>query len=241
MLVKERLSSGQWVPPWLRHQHETRYEWASRQISGGRVLDAACGNGYGAEVLLAAGPEVVAADVAVEALAEARSLGRDRIRLTGASLLALPFPADTFDVVVSLETIEHVDDDRAYVAEVRRVLRADGVLICSTPNRRVLNPGRALTDRPFNRFHVREYAVAELESLLRAAFSSVTLYGQSPFANGYVSALNRIGSQWPMLAVRLHQLRKVLGIPMERRSRHVPRPLPFGSAEPEVLIAVCGR
>src|SRR5437762_2237885 len=112
MLVKERLSSGQWVPPWLRHQHETRYEWASRRV-GGRVLDAACGNGYGSELLLAAGAEVVAADVAVEALAEARSLGRNRrIHLTGASLLALPFPAETFDAVVSLETIEHIDDDR---------------------------------------------------------------------------------------------------------------------------------
>jgi SAM-dependent methyltransferase len=228
------------MPPWLRHQVGTRYEWASRQV-GGRVLDAACGNGYGSEVLLAAGARVVAADIAIEALAEGRSLGRDRIGLTCASLLALPFPAETFDVVVSLETIEHVDDDRAYVAEVRRVLRPAGVLICSTPNRRVLNPGRALTDRPFNPFHVREYAADELESLLCAAFSSVTLYGQSPYASGYVSVLNRIGSQWPMLAVRLHQLRKVIGIPTERRSRHVPRQLPFSSGEPEALIAVCEK
>jgi SAM-dependent methyltransferase len=241
MLVKERLSIGQWVPPWLRHQHEARYDWAARQVEGGIVLDAACGNGYGSDALARGGARrVFGFDLSFDPLVEGRTAGRDpRARFGCASVTAQPFRDATFDVFVSLETIEHVEDDAAYVAEARRVLKSEGVLICSTPNRRVLNPGATLRDRPFNRFHMREYAAGELEALLRTWFRRVKLFGQSCYAQRYVSLLGRIGARVPMLAVRLHQMRKVAGIPRERRERHEPRELPIEGSEPEVLIAVC--
>ena len=240
MITKERITRGALLPPWLRHQHEARYDWAALRAAGNIVLDIACANGYGSAVLAAhSASRVVAADIAIEPLIEART--RKHIDVLCASVLRLPFPDATFDLVVSLETIEHVRDDAAYVAEIRRVMKDDGVLICSTPNRAVLNPGRSQADAPFNRFHVREYTAPEFEAVLRTRFPVVTLLGQTGYNARYVAALAAIGHRLPMVAVRMHQLRKLAGTPFERRARHEPRPLPFAGAEAEVLIGVAGQ
>ena len=244
MLVKERLAVGQWVAPWLRHQHVARYDWAARMVAGRIVLDAACANGYGSETLARGGAaSVTGLDISFDPLVEARLAPRSSsFGLACASVTSLPFADETFDVFVSLETIEHVQDDAAYVAEARRVVKPDGILICSTPNRRVLNPGRRLHHRPFNPFHVREYAPDELEGLLRVRFPHVTLFGQSSYGRRYVGRLAAVGAHLPMTAVRIHQLRKVAGIPLERRARHEPKPLPLvDGGEPEVLIALCSE
>ena len=238
MIPRERMSSGQWVAPWLRHQHEARYAWAAPRGKGRRVLDVACGNGYGTAVLAHAGATpALGADIALEALADAEDGGQTM--LINASVLSLPFEKETFDLIVSLETIEHVRDDQAYVAELRRVLRSDGALICSTPNRRLLNPGTSIEQRPFNPFHVREYNAEELERVLSAQFADIVLLGQTRFGRRYVRLLEQIGRRVPMAAVRMHQMRKLLGMPFERRAKHEPAPLPFPHGEPEVLVAVC--
>jgi SAM-dependent methyltransferase len=237
-LVKERMSVGEWVPPWLRYQHEERYRLAAEFSRGKRVLDAACGNGYGSLLMREQGARAVTGvDIDTDALLQATTFHRrEGASYLRASATRLPFADATFDLFVSLETIEHIDDDAAYVREARRVLHDDGTFICSTPNRAVLNPGRALTDRPFNPFHVREYTREELEPILRAQFRTIRWLGQSTFAGAYVRLLTRIGRTAPMLAVRLHQMRKLLGVPFERRARHVPRDLRGAT---EVLVAIC--
>jgi O-antigen biosynthesis protein len=241
-LVDERLSMSSRIAPWLRYQHETRYAWAAPICRGKRTLDGACGTGYGAALLADGGAaRVVAVDVAVEVVV-AVSVTQRRFNAAFActSVTELAFPGGTFDVVVSLETIEHVTDDERYVDEMSRVLRPDGLLICSTPNREVTNPGTRLDARPFNPFHVREYAPVELATLLSRRVSEVTLYGQTPFRSSYVSALDRVGRVAPRVATRLHQVRKVLGAPWDRRERHAPFALSVGaSTTPEVLIALC--
>jgi ubiquinone/menaquinone biosynthesis C-methylase UbiE len=242
MLVKERLSAGQWVPPWLQHQHEARYEWASGWAKGATVLDAACGIGYGSRQLLAGGAaRVIGMDISIDALREASNASGGMRTFACGSATTLPFPDATFDLFVSLETIEHIEDDATYLAEAARVLKSNGTFICSTPNREVLNPGRTLRDRPFNPFHVREYSIDELATILGRYFSDLSFFGQTPFARWYVGMLQRIGRRVPMAAVRLHQIRKVIGMAAERRSRHLPVPLPLDHSEPEVLIAVCRR
>lgn len=242
MLVKERLSIGDWVPPWLQYQHEARYEWASRYVRGAAVLDAACGIGYGSRQLLNGGAARVAGlDIAFEALQQARTASDGMRAFACGSATTLPFPTATFDLFVSLETIEHIEDDAAYVSEAARVLKPGATLICSTPNREVLNPGRSLQDRPFNPFHVREYSMNELRSVLGRHFKHIEFFGQTGYSQGYVHALQSIGRRIPLLAVRLHQLRKLIGAPMEKRSRHQPVPLPIDGRAPEVLIAVCTR
>ncbi len=234
------MSVGEWVPPWLRFQHEERYRFAANLARGQRVLDAACGNGYGTALMLASGAaHVTGVDIDPDAVAQAiRFHRRPRAGYVRASALQFPFRDETFDVFVSLETIEHIDDDAGYVREARRVLTSGGTFVCSTPNRAVLNPGRALSDRPFNRFHIREYTISELEPLLRTQFRTIRWLGQSAFANWYIAMLTAIGARMPMLAVRLHQMRKLLGAPFERRARHTPIPLP-ARGQTEVLVAVC--
>lgn len=229
------MEGGQWVPPWLYYQHIARYEWA-RQYCSGRVLDAACGTGYGSATLRGSS-SVVSLDLALEALAEARQTIAG-LRLLIGDMTRLPFRSGAFDTFISFETIEHVPDDRAYVTEARRVLRSGGTFICSTPNRRVVNPGNTILDRPFNKFHVREYDQDELQSLLGRSFSEISFLGQSGFGKRYVGALRMIGRRWRMAGVRLHQIRKLAGMPLERRSRHEPRTT-ASSEEPEVLIAIC--
>ena len=236
MLVRERLENESWVPPWLRHQHVARYEWARGYCANKRVLDAACGNGYGSRILNKNG-RAVGADLAPEAIADGLS------QLSEAPLLIadttrLPFASAQFEVFVSFETIEHVRDDDAYVAEARRVLADGGWFFCSTPNRRLVNPGNTIHDAPFNRYHVREYDPDELRRLLERRFASVTMLGQTAYDASYVRLLARAGARWARGAVRLHQMRKVAGMPFESREKHEPGPIPRG-CEPEVLIAVC--
>jgi len=235
------MSVGEWVPPWLRFQHEERYRFAGQLARNRRVLDAACGNGYGTAMMREQGAASVAGvDLAWDAVRQASAFHATAGAgfLLG-SALALPFADAAFDLFVSLETIEHIEDDRAYVDEARRVVKSDGIFLCSTPNRQVLNPGRSLTDKPFNPFHVREYTVGELDALLRRAFPTIRWFGQTPFASGYVSILTAIGRRLPMLAVRIHQMRKLLGALFERTARHTPVALPARGGAPEVLIAVC--
>jgi ubiquinone/menaquinone biosynthesis C-methylase UbiE len=86
----------------------------------------------------------------------------------------LPFENSRFDVVTSFQTIEHVVDDVGFIAEAARVVRRDAQFVLTTPNRATrLRAGQ----RPWNRFHVREYSARELEVLLSKSFSRVEVFG----------------------------------------------------------------
>jgi SAM-dependent methyltransferase len=157
-------------------EHRSRYLLAGAYAPGMRVLDAACGSGFGSQMLQAAGArQVVAVDVSAEALAGASArFGSRGVHFLRANLASLPFPSASFDLVVSMETIEHVIEPRRVLAEFARCLRPDGRLVLSTPNRDF----RPTADgRPGNPHHLREYSPAELETLLQEWFH-VRLLGQ---------------------------------------------------------------
>jgi SAM-dependent methyltransferase len=240
-LAVERLSSGGWVPPWVRHQHATRYEWVANFTRNRQVIDAACGTGHGAWTLAKGGARSVDGfDLSTEAIGAAQ----EQYQASGlcfhvGDVTRLPVPDHAYDVFVSLETIEHLPDDQAFLREVVRVLRPGGTFICSTPNRALTNPGKSLRDRPFNPYHLREYTQPELEALLGLFFTAQDWYGQSGFGTRYQAVLTAVGRWFPPLAVKLHQVRKLLGIPWEKPARHVPARMPSGRV-PEILIAVCG-
>lgn len=151
------------------------YAWATRQVdpAGLTVLDVASGTGFGADLLSGRARLVVGVDLAWEAAAAARErFRRPNLAFLQAEASALPFRSGSFDLVVSQDTVEHVADDRGFVAEVVRVLKRHGTFIMFTPWR------AEHTDRPDNPFHRREYSAASLEALLVLHFREVRLWGR---------------------------------------------------------------
>jgi len=153
---------------WFR-RHEVVYRYAGRLAHDARVLEAGCGEGYGAASLAAAGAScVVALDLDATAVAHA-GFAYPEVPVLRGNLVALPLRAASFDVVVSLQTIEHLWDQPAFVREALRVLRPGGRLVLSTPNRLTFPPG--------NPFHSRELDARELLELLSVDFPEVSLLG----------------------------------------------------------------
>lgn len=210
-IAHERVSSEAWLPPWTRAEHASRYSFASTYVHQRAVVDCACGNGVGSAIFLRNDPiSLHGFDNDAQSVARASQTCRDeRAHFSKANAAAIPLPASSCDVFISLETIEHVQDDSSFVAEAARVLRPGGLFICSTPNRLVTNPGTTKSDKPWNPFHVREYSPKELSELLCPHFANISTYGQNPVWKIRVAILTWIGGSINrMLAVRLNQLWK---------------------------------
>jgi SAM-dependent methyltransferase len=153
--------------------HLKRYAFAEPWCRSKDVLDVACGVGYGSAFLGETAGRVVGVDLSEDAIEYARERYRGaNLEFVVADATALPFDADAFDVVCSFETIEHLPDRDAYLAEVSRVLRPAGTYLVSTPS------SPRTTDRPENPFHHVEYERSDFETLLRRFFDSVDMYGQ---------------------------------------------------------------
>lgn len=152
--------------------HVARYRHALGLLGGGRVLDIACGTGYGLSMLNESA-EAVGVDIDVATASAARVQAGSAV-LVGDGR-RLPFRDRSFDAVVSFETIEHFHHRERFVSELARVLKKSGFLILSTPN---ANHTRPIDGRPRNPFHVHEYTPQELSCELRAQFDSVRLLGQ---------------------------------------------------------------
>jgi SAM-dependent methyltransferase len=151
--------------------HAARYEFAARTLVGRRVLDVACGTGYGLEILSTFGRSTFGVDADTEALRQASRHGSALAADGG----ALPFADQTFDAVTSFETLEHLQHRERFVAELARVLRRDGTLMLSTPN---ANYTRPVDGRPRNPHHIHEYEPDELRTALEKEFGDVKMLGQ---------------------------------------------------------------
>jgi SAM-dependent methyltransferase len=158
---------------WFR-RHEAVYAALAPRCAGRTVLEAGCGEGYGADLLAQAGATVVGLDYdATTAAYVARRY--PRVGMARANLVALPIRTGSVDAVVSLQVIEHLWDQEGFLRECRRVLRPGGELLVATPNRLTFSPGR---DTPLNPFHTRELAPTELAGLTTdAGFSEVRVQG----------------------------------------------------------------
>ena len=217
-----------------------RYRFAAGFARGRRVLDAACGTGYGSRLMKDAGArQVTSIDLSADAFEGLYRIGAGAgLLLARGDVSRLPLADGCCDLYTSFETLEHVEDDEGLVAEARRVLGSQGVFLCSTPNRELLSPGNRLEDRPENPYHVREYSISEFRDLLESFFPEVELFGQTWFSNRHARRLARAGARSNHRGVRLHQLRNVIGLPFERPARHEPRPI-GARGVPEVVIGVC--
>jgi ubiquinone/menaquinone biosynthesis C-methylase UbiE len=152
-------------------EHLERYRWVRERVSG-RVLDVACGTGYGTGYLSET-CEAVGFDRDPTALARA-AVRAPAAEFIQGDLPHLPFEDASFDFAVSFETIEHVDDDLTFLRQLRRVVRPNGGVVVSSPVRE-----RPYLVRPPNQWPVREYTPSELESALRkTGFVPVGCFGQ---------------------------------------------------------------
>jgi len=158
---------------WYEHWH--RYAAAAPLAAGRRVLDAACGEGYGSYLLAAHAAHVTGVDIDASTIDHARArYARANLAYGHASVAALPMPDASIDLIVSFETIEHLSEQRAMLAEFRRVLAPQGALIVSSPNRPVYNETGGMP----NHFHVKELDRAELKALLDPVFPQQAWHGQ---------------------------------------------------------------
>lgn len=146
-------------------------------LEGLRILDAGCGEGYGADWFAGLGADVVALDYDEAAIAHVEA-AYPRVTAVRGNLNALPLPDASTDAVVSLQVIEHIWNLGEFLAECRRVLRPGGVIVVSTPNRPVFSPGLRRGEKPVNPFHVEEFDAEQVEAMLRhTGFGSVYVYG----------------------------------------------------------------
>jgi SAM-dependent methyltransferase len=155
---------------WFR-RHLVVYEWIAERVHGRRVVDLACGEGYGADVLARTAASVTGVDANPEAYEHARlryphvAFERNMIELWQGDV----------DCVVFLQTIEHIQDPDAMLEHVRALIEPDGVAYVSTPNVLTLAPKGA--ERSGNPWHVREYRPSEYRALCERHFSQVDLLG----------------------------------------------------------------
>jgi SAM-dependent methyltransferase len=183
-------------PIWYEHWH--RYAFAAALVRGLRVLDAACGEGYGSFLLARAAAHVTGIDISADAVAHARRrYPAGNLAFAEGSVTALPLPDACIDVVVSFETIEHLTPQPEMLAEFRRVLTPNGILVISSPNRPVYNEAGEVE----NHFHVGELDRAELKALLDPAFPRQAWHAQRVIAQSALWAEdpNPRGTQYAVL------------------------------------------
>jgi ubiquinone/menaquinone biosynthesis C-methylase UbiE len=160
----------------IRYEHMHRYSWAQALCSGRTVLDVACGEGYGSALLAKAAQSVVGVDISQDAVDHATRnyAGYTNLRFVQGSATHIPMNDASVDVVVSFETLEHLAEQEEMLAELRRVLKPTGLLVISSPNKKVYSDDRDYA----NEFHVKELYFDEFDALLHRHFGAARYFGQ---------------------------------------------------------------
>jgi len=157
-------------------RHKKAYLYASSFCNNKKkVLDYGCGNGYGSFLLAEHSLQVKAVDIYQEVISACqKKYKRSNLSFQIVKPGRIQFKDNFFDIVVSLQVIEHVHDVSAYLSELKRVLKKDGLLIITTPNRKYrLYPFQ----RPKNPYHLREYSLRQLKKQLCRYFKHVKILG----------------------------------------------------------------
>lgn len=172
--------------PEMSYEHWHRYLYASLFIKDKMVVDIASGEGYGSYLLANKGARhVLGVDISPEAVETAqKNYIQQNLTFINASISDIPVPSNSVDVLISFETIEHVDANlqHLFLKEIARILKHDGILIISTPNK------LEYSDKPNykNIYHIKEFYKDEFIQFLRPQFKNVELFGQKIFASSYI-------------------------------------------------------
>ena len=173
----------------LYGEHIIRYQAAESFVKGKVVLDIASGSGYGTFLLANSARHIYGVDLNPEAVAYAqKNYKKENIDFKAGSATSIPLESQSCDIVISFETLEHVAEYRAFLAEIKRVLKPDGLLILSTPN-----------DDTFpktNQFHVHEFEYTELCTEIKNYFSELKEYFQGTWLYSILLDKERLESTW---------------------------------------------
>ena len=168
------IDAGKLSPYW--GEHTARYLFALPYIENKTVLDIACGTGYGIGFLKKKAKFVTGVDVDFESAQQARNECSENAGILLGNGLELPFADESFDVITSFETLEHMHERKLFLSELKRVLTAGGRLVLSTPNAYYTKP---VNGKPTNPFHIFEYKPEELRSELESYFEIEKFLGQT--------------------------------------------------------------
>jgi O-antigen biosynthesis protein len=192
--------TGERFLPWIKqstiaYEHLHRYAYAKTLVKNKRVLDLACGEGYGSKLLASTASSVVGIDVDENVIGHAsEKYGCEKLCFLTGLMTAVPIQENhCFDVIVCFEAIEHIENQNGLLTEAKRLLAPDGLLIVSTPNKARYG-GESPEQNPF---HVKELHFTEFEGLLSRYFRNLKFLGQrvhpassiwpigAPGANGF--------------------------------------------------------
>ena len=170
-------------------EHYQRYRFALQLVKGKTILDAACGEGYGSYLLSQEATHVFGMDIDAVVVSEAsKKYTASNLQYLVGNVSSLPFENGSFDCVVSFETLEHIDSDSQikFLSEIKRILKPDGILIMSSPNKAVytdLVQGK-------NKFHIKELYCNEFIELLKNYFQYFINYSQYPDTGYFICSPN---------------------------------------------------
>ncbi len=184
----ERLETDVFNETTIEHLH--RYAIAMDFVQDKEVLDIACGEGYGSNLLAENARQVSGIDIDNNIISKAKNKYRKKNLqfLTGATE-NIPTADKQFDVVVSFETLEHIADHEKMMTEIKRVLQPDGLLVISTPDKKNYSDKEGYK----NPFHVKELYLEEFSALLHKHFKNVQLLNQQITLSSVITAENANG------------------------------------------------
>lgn len=183
-----------WTPDvQVVYEHLHRYLWATRIVDGRRTLDLGSGEGFGAAILAESAERVVGVDL------DERTIEHSKLNYAapnlefnvGTAIDLSSYETGSFGAIVAFEIIEHVREQEQVLAEIARLLDDDGILVVSTPDRRLYSEASG----QHNPFHERELGVEEFTALLKANFQHVTIWGQRTITGSHMSALDGASSK----------------------------------------------
>lgn len=192
--------TGERFLPWekdasIAYEHLHRYAFAATLVKGKRVLDMASGEGYGSNMLAESAAAVVGVDMDETTVRHASTkYSRPNLQFISGQITATPLPdGHSFDVIVCFEAIEHIEEHEKLLAEVKRLLKFDGLFLVSTPNKVAYHE-----DNPY---HVKELYLEEFQQLLSRHFKNVTYLGQRIHVHSNI---------WPMQSTNSSRVQELV-------------------------------
>jgi len=190
-------------------QDRCRYLWASKFCKDKDILEVGCAHGYGSQYFKDS-KKMVGIDISWDFIKYAMiHFSNNKSHFIWADAQLMPFRDESFDVIIALSVIEHLKRYKDFIEECKRVLKKNGLFICSTPNKQATSPN---SSRPYNPEHVKEFYLEEFRQLLERYFDEVHLYGQYPTSklNNNLSNLITKYSRVIQKILQVYVLRKIV-------------------------------